>query len=53
MWNIGLISFPFQVPREYVEACFRNISGLRVLVRQQAMMDKTVRPPQLGSEDEE
>ncbi|XP_058213858.1 protein MAIN-LIKE 2-like [Rhododendron vialii] len=42
-----------QVPREYVEACFRNISGLRVLVRQQAMTDKTVRPPQLGSEDEE
>ncbi|XP_058195415.1 uncharacterized protein LOC131311843 [Rhododendron vialii] len=32
-----------QVPREYVEACFRNISGLRVLVRQQAMAGQTVR----------
>lgn len=43
LWNMGLISSLFQVPREYVEACFRNISGLRVLVRQQAMVGQTVR----------
>ncbi|KAF7124294.1 hypothetical protein RHSIM_Rhsim12G0012700 [Rhododendron simsii] len=34
-----------RVPREYVEAWFRRISGLRVLVREQAMAGKTVRPP--------
>lgn len=37
-----------QVPREYVEACFRNLSGLRVLVRQLAMAGQKVRPPTRG-----